>query len=57
MFTSTSNRRSFIKKMARLSAITAAAAMFPGILFADEQEEGLLKETLIGKKVLAAFVV
>ncbi|MFC2109043.1 molybdopterin-dependent oxidoreductase [Bacteroidota bacterium] len=44
MYTSTlSNRRSFIKKMAVLSAMTAAATMFPGILFAEEQERGLPK--------------
>ncbi len=44
MYTSVlTNRRSFIKKMAMLSAMTAAASMFPGILFAKEQEEGLPK--------------
>ncbi|MCX2762736.1 molybdopterin-dependent oxidoreductase [Aquimarina muelleri] len=41
MYTSLTNRRKFIKKMAMLSAMTAAATMFPGILFADEQEKGL----------------
>ncbi|WP_109300959.1 molybdopterin-dependent oxidoreductase [Aquimarina sp. AU474] len=41
MYTSMTNRRKFIKKMAMLSAMTAAAAMFPGILFADEQERGI----------------
>ncbi|VAW14032.1 Periplasmic nitrate reductase, partial [hydrothermal vent metagenome] len=35
------NRRSFIKKMAALSAMTAAAGMFPGIIFAEEQERGI----------------
>ena len=34
-------RRSFLKKMAVVSAMTAAAAMFPGIMFADEQERNL----------------
>ncbi|MEE3998703.1 molybdopterin-dependent oxidoreductase [Tenacibaculum sp. FZY0031] len=43
MYTSTTNRRSFIKKMAVLSAMTAAATMFPGIMFAGEQEEQLPK--------------
>ena len=43
MYTSLSNRRSFIKKMAVLSAMTAAATMFPGILFAEEQEKNLPK--------------
>ncbi len=41
MYTSLTNRRSFIKKMAVLSAMTAAATMFPGILFAEEQERNL----------------
>ena len=41
MYTSLTNRRKFLKKMAMLSAMTAAATMFPGILFADEQEKGL----------------
>ncbi|MCF6350644.1 MAG: molybdopterin-dependent oxidoreductase [Flavobacteriaceae bacterium] len=44
MYTSVlTDRRSFIKKMAMLSAMTAAATMFPGILFAEEQERGLPK--------------
>lgn len=43
MYHSLSGRREFIKKMATLSAITAAASLFPGILFASEQEEGLPK--------------
>ncbi|WNH12754.1 molybdopterin-dependent oxidoreductase [Thalassobellus suaedae] len=43
MYTSLTNRRSFIKKMAIMSAMTAAATMFPGILFADEQERNLPK--------------
>ncbi|CAL2116011.1 periplasmic nitrate reductase subunit NapA [Tenacibaculum sp. 190130A14a] len=43
MYTSTTNRRSFIKKMAMLSAMTAAATMFPGIMFAGEQERNLPK--------------
>jgi len=43
MYTSATNRRSFIKKMAMMSAMTAAATMFPGIMFASEQEKGLPK--------------
>ena len=45
MYTSVlrSDRRTFLKKMAVLSAMTAAATMFPGILFAEEQERGLPK--------------
>lgn len=42
MYTSLqTNRRDFIKKMAKLSAMTAAAGMFPGIIFAEEQEKGI----------------
>ncbi len=43
MYTSLTNRRSFIKKMAVLSAMTTAATMFPGIMFASEQENKLPK--------------
>lgn len=45
MYTSVlwSDRRTFLKKMAVLSAMTAAATIFPGILFAEEQERGLPK--------------
>ncbi len=31
------NRREFLKKMAATSAMTAAASLFPGIIFAEEQ--------------------
>ena len=41
MYKSLTNRRSFIKEMAMLSAMTAAASMFPGIIFATEQEKGI----------------
>ncbi|WP_281988677.1 molybdopterin-dependent oxidoreductase [Aquimarina aggregata] len=42
MYTSTlTDRREFIKKMAILSAMTAAATMFPGIIFAEEQESNI----------------
>jgi len=44
MYTSVlTDRRNFIKKMAMLSAMTAASTMFPGILFASDQEKGLPK--------------
>lgn len=36
------DRRSFLKKMAAAAAMTAAATMFPGIIFASEQESNLL---------------
>ena len=50
MYTSLSNRRSFIKKMAILSAMTAAASMFPGIVFAEEQLKDLPSGDLDWKK-------
>lgn len=34
----TSSRRKFLKQMARISALAAAASMFPGIMFSREQE-------------------
>ena len=37
------DRRSFIKKMAAAAAMTAAATMFPGIIFASEQLENIPK--------------
>lgn len=37
MITSEVNRRSFLKKMARASALMAAASMFPGIIFPKDQ--------------------
>ena len=56
MYTSTTDRRSFIKKMAMLSAMTAAATMFPGILFASEQEKRLPKgRSLDWKKAPCRF--
>ena len=50
MYNSISSRRDFIKKMAQLSAITAAAAMFPGIVFASEQEAGIPEGTTLDWK-------
>ena len=57
MYTSVlTDRRSFIKKMAVLSAMTAATSMFPGILFAKEQEKGLPKnKNLNWKKTPCRF--
>lgn len=37
----TINRRNFIKKIAKASALAAAAAMFPGIVFPKEQLQGV----------------
>ncbi|WP_460190146.1 molybdopterin-dependent oxidoreductase [Urechidicola sp. KH5] len=55
MYTSLSNRRSFIKKMAALSAMTAAATMFPGIVFAEEQWGHTTKNNLEWKKAPCRF--
>ncbi|MBB6461934.1 molybdopterin-dependent oxidoreductase [Flammeovirga kamogawensis] len=41
---SISSRRSFLKKMALFSAMTTAATLFPGIIFADEQEKNAPKD-------------
>lgn len=43
MSTTYIDRRKFLKKMAVMSAMTAAASIFPGILFAEEQEKNLPK--------------
>ncbi|MBU3821646.1 molybdopterin-dependent oxidoreductase [Flavobacteriaceae bacterium XHP0103] len=55
MYVSLINRRSFVKKMAIMSAMTAAASMFPGILFAGEQEKNLPKGNLDWKKAPCRF--
>lgn len=44
MYTSLRNRRDFIKKMTILSPMTAAATMFPEIMFASKQEAGTPKD-------------
>lgn len=49
------NRREFIKKMAAASAMAAAASMFPGIVFADEQERNLPSGDIIWKKSPCRF--
>ncbi|BDD06343.1 molybdopterin-dependent oxidoreductase [Aureibacter tunicatorum] len=41
MHTNNTNRRGFLKKLAVLSAMTAASTMFPGIIFAEDQEKGI----------------
>lgn len=41
---SPTSRRDFLKRMALMSAMTAAASMFPGIIFAEEQQKGLPKD-------------
>ncbi|WCC43909.1 hypothetical protein PJW08_08740 [Tenacibaculum finnmarkense] len=50
MSASLTSRRIFIKKMAAAAAITAAMTMFPGIIFANEQEAGIPEGNLDWKK-------
>ncbi|WBX72329.1 twin-arginine translocation signal domain-containing protein [Tenacibaculum retecalamus] len=57
MSASLSSRRSFIKKMAATAAMTAAATMFPGIVFASEQLAGIPEGSLDWKKGLVVFAV
>ena len=49
------NRRDFIKKMAAASALAAAASMFPGIVFAEEQNKNLPSGDLNWKKTPCRF--
>ncbi|MFT7586733.1 MAG: nitrate reductase NapA [Cellvibrionaceae bacterium] len=39
-------RREFLKQMAMMAAMTAAVAIFPGVLFAKEEQENLLQANL-----------
>ncbi|WP_196886045.1 molybdopterin-dependent oxidoreductase [Aureivirga sp. CE67] len=55
MYKQTEDRRSFLKKMAILSAVTTATAMFPGILFAEEQTKNLPVGDLEWKKAPCRF--
>jgi nitrate reductase (cytochrome) len=49
------NRRAFLKKMAALSAMTAAVTMFPGIVFAEEQDRNLPPGNISWKKSPCRF--
>ncbi|MEO9967135.1 MAG: molybdopterin-dependent oxidoreductase [Reichenbachiella sp.] len=49
------NRREFIKKMAAASAMAAAASIFPGIVFAEEQEKGIPDGEINWKKSPCRF--
>lgn len=49
------NRRDFLKALAKISAMAAAATMFPGIVFADEQEANLPKVPMEWKKSPCRF--
>ncbi|PCH75259.1 MAG: periplasmic nitrate reductase subunit alpha [Flavobacteriaceae bacterium] len=44
------DRRLFVKKMAAVAAMTAAVNMFPGIVFASEQDQGIPAGNLSWKK-------
>lgn len=55
MFTQNVNRRVFVKKMATSAAILTAVNMFPGILFAEEQEKNLPNGNLDWKKAPCRF--
>ena len=49
------DRRGFLKKLAAAAAMTTAATMFPGIVFADEQERNLSNENIAWKKSPCRF--
>ncbi|MCG8473932.1 MAG: molybdopterin-dependent oxidoreductase [Cytophagales bacterium] len=49
------SRREFLKKMAAFSAVTAAAALFPGILFAEDQIQDLPSEGVKWDKAPCRF--
>jgi nitrate reductase (cytochrome) len=55
VFNEVSNRRKFLKQMARLSAMAAATAMFPGILFPQDQMQSLPPGTIDWKKAPCRF--
>ena len=47
-----SSRRSFLKKMAAAAAMTAAATMFPGIMFAEEQNRNFALQIDMVKQIV-----
>ena len=49
------DRRVFIKKLAAVSAMAAAASMFPGIVFSEEQLKGLPSGDITWKKSPCRF--
>ena len=55
MTSHTIDRRKFLKRLAAVSAMTAAASMFPGIVFASEQEKNLPKGPIDWKKSPCRF--
>jgi nitrate reductase NapA len=44
-------RRNFLKQLAAAAAMTAAVALFPGVLFSKEKQERLLKSTLANARL------
>lgn len=55
MFTQNLNRRIFVKKMATSAAVVAAVGMFPGIIFAEDQENNITAGDLDWKKAPCRF--
>lgn len=55
MLNATIDRRDFLKKMAAAAAMATAASMFPGIIFAKEQERNLPKGDIAWKKSPCRF--
>lgn len=53
--TSSIDRRQFLKRMAAASAMAAAASMFPGIVFAEEQAKNLPQGNIVWKKSPCRF--
>ena len=51
------SRRDFLKKMAAMAAMTTAASLFPGIIFAEEQDKQEIPEGVSWKKGPCRFVV
>ncbi|MCB0759913.1 MAG: molybdopterin-dependent oxidoreductase [Flavobacteriales bacterium] len=55
MFNELSNRRTFLRRMAKLSAMAAATAMFPGIMFPNEQLAAIPNGSIDWKKAPCRF--
>ncbi len=55
MFNKELQRREFLKKMATMAAMATAASLFPGIVFADEQEKQEVPEGVSWKKSPCRF--
>ena len=55
MLNTTIDRRDFLKKLAAAAAMATAASMFPGIVFAEEQERNLPSGEITWKKSPCRF--